>query len=466
MQIKSTMLLFALLPFVPGLAAQQHDHAQAMPPPADQIAVPDLLKDAASQPPLRLEQFQQFALATNPTLPEADALVRQSSAQARQAGLYPNPSVGYQGEQIRGGAYNGGEQGAFAQQTFVLGGKLGLRRHVYEQQRRADELTVQEQRYRVMSDVGQSFYAALTSQEVVNVRKKLLSLAMDAVATAQQLANVGQADAPDLLQAEVEAEQAKMDYTTAQRAYIQAFRGLAAIAGKPELTLSPLEGNLHQPPQIDADRVVNQIVKNSPAVKRARQDFVRAQAEIKSAKRESIPDLVIRGGVQQNNEPINETTGLRTGFQAFASAGIDLPIFNRNQGNVAAANAELERARAEVSRVQLSLRQNAQTFLQNYLSSEAQAVRYKNEMIPRAARAYELYLAKYHQMGAAYPQVLISQRTLFQLQVGYTNALGNVWSTAIALQNYTLSSGLSAPMPAGNASTTFNLPNSGNGGVQ
>jgi outer membrane protein, heavy metal efflux system len=84
-------------------------------------------------------------------------------------------------------------------------------------------------------------------------------------------------------------------------------------------------------------------------------------------------------------------------------------------------------------------------------------------MIPRAARAYELYLAKYHQMGAAYPQVLISQRTLFQLQVGYTNALGNVWTAAIALQNYTLSSGLSAPLASGSASTTFNLPSSGNG---
>jgi outer membrane protein, heavy metal efflux system len=463
MQIKITMLLFALLSFVPRLAAQQHDHAPVAPQPANQTAVPDLLKDAARQPPLRLEQFQQFALATNPTLPEADALVRQSGAQARQAGLYPNPSVGYQGEQIRGGVYGGGEQGAFAQQTFVLGGKLGLRRNVYEQQRHADEIAVQEQRYRVVSDVGQSFYSALAAQEVVNVRKKLLSLAMDAVVTARQLANVGQADAPDLLQAEVEAEQAKMDYTTAQRAYIQAFRSLAAMVGKPELALSPLEGNLEQPPKMDAVRVVNQIVEDSPTVKKARQDMVRAQAEIKSAKRESIPDLVIRGGVQQNFQPINETSGFRTGFQAFASAGVSLPIFNRNQGNVVAANAELERARAEVSRVQLALRQSAQTLLQNYLSSEAQIVRYKNEMIPRATRAYDLYLAKYHQMGAAYPQVLISQRTLFQLQVGYIEALETAWSSVIALQNYTLSSGLSAPVPSGSASTTLNLPNSGSG---
>jgi outer membrane protein, heavy metal efflux system len=79
------------------------------------------------------------------------------------------------------------------------------------------------------------------------------------------------------------------------------------------------------------------------------------------------------------------------------------------------------------------------------LVNHEQAARYQSEMIPRATRAYELYLTKYRQMGAAYPQVLVSQRTLFQLQVGYIRALENVWTNAIALQNYTLFSGLGAP---------------------
>lgn len=394
---------------------------------------------------MRLEEFQKFALEANPTLRQAASLVERSSAQARQAGLYPNPSVGYQGEQIRGGSFGGGEQGAYVQQTFVLGGKLGLRRNVYEQQRRADEIGVSEQRYRVLSSVGQSFYAALAAQEVVHVREKLLSLATDAVTMAHQLANVGQADAPDVLQAEVEAEQAQVDYLAAQLAYTQMFRSLAALVGKPDLEQRPVQGDFEHPPEIEADRVVNQAVEDSPAVKRARQNVLHAQAAIKSAKRESVPDLQIRGGVQQNFEPVNEMAGIRAGVQGFASVGIDLPIFNRNQGNVAAAKAEAERAEAEVARVQLSLRESAQPLLQDYLTNRAQAARYKNEMIPRATRAYQLYLAKYRQMGAAYPQVLVSQRTLFQLQVGYTQALEKVWTNAIALQNYGLSSGLSAP---------------------
>jgi cobalt-zinc-cadmium efflux system outer membrane protein len=428
-----------------------------------QTPVPDLLKDIKGRPEMQLEEFTQLALTTNPTLKQADALVRQSAGQARQAGLYPNPSVGYQGEEIRGGSFRGGKEGAFVQQTFVLGGKLGLRRNVFEQQKREDEIGVSEQRYRVLSDVSQTFYSTLAAQEVVNVQQRLLSLAMDAVTTVHQLANVGQADAPDVLQAEVEAEQAKVDYNTAQRTFIQMFQSLAALVGNPNLSVSPLRGDLSHPPEIKAEQIVQQILRDSPSVKRAQQDIARAQAELKSAKREPIPDLRIQAGVQNNFEPVGEFGTTPVGLHAFVTAGINLPVFNRNQGNVAAAGAEISRAEGEVNRVKLSLRQSIQPVLQGFQSDQVQADRYKGEMIPRAERAYQLYLAKYKQMGAAYPQVLVSQRTLFQLQVGYIHVLENLWKSAISLQNFTLTSGLDVPTSSGSLSTTSNLPNGGGG---
>lgn len=445
----------ALLSFFCAAIAAGNVFGQTTPPgpPAS-----ELLKDVAGRPAMQLSQFEQFALATNPTLRQANTLVRQSAAQARQIGLLPNPVIGYRGEEIRGGEFRGGEQGGFVQQTFVLGGKLGLRRNIYEQQRREDEIGVTEQRYRILSDVHQSFYSTLAAQEVVDVRRRLLSIALDAAETAHQLANVGQADAPDVLQSEVETEQAKVDYTIAQRTFIQEFQTLAALVGRADLPVSPLEGDLEHPPEINVDQVVNRIAQDSPSVKRAQQDIARAEAELKSAKREIVPDLQVNAGAQQSFEPLGDFNTNPVGFEGFATVGVTLPIFNRNQGNVAAARADLERAQAEVTRVQLSLRQSAQPLLQAYLSAQVEANRYKNEMIPRAARSYQLYLAKYRQMGAAYPEVIVSQRTSFQLQVGYINALQQVWLTAIALQNYTLSDGLAAPAGSGNYSTTVNLP--------
>jgi outer membrane protein, heavy metal efflux system len=423
-----------------------------------QVAAPDLLKDALSRPAMSLSDFEQLALANNPTLQQANAITRRSAGQARQAGLFPNPTAGYAGEEIRGGSYGGGEQGAFVQQTIPLGGKLGLRRQVFEEQRREDEIGVAVQRYRVLSGVGQSFYAALAAQETVKLQRNLLSLAADAVQTAHQLANVGQADAPDVLQAEVEAEQAATDYTASQRMFIQEFGYLAAEAGKPDLPLGPLQGELENPPRIEPEELEKRILEDSPELKRAEQAVIRAEAELKSASRERVPDLQLRAGLQQSNEPVNEITGKPVGLIGFASVGVTLPLFNRNQGNVEAARADLERARSEVTRLQLSLRRRIQPLIQTYLADRDRVDRYKTEMIPRATRAYQLYLSKYQQMGQAYPQVIVSQRTLFQVQAAYLQVLQDLWTNAIRLQNYALSGGLDAPMPARSGITDINSP--------
>jgi outer membrane protein, heavy metal efflux system len=437
----------------PGLAARTSIQLQP--------AAPDLLKDALGRPAMSLSDFEQLALANNPTLSQANAIVQRSAGQARQAGLLPNPTVGYAGEEIRGGSYGGGEQGAFVQQTIPLGGKLGLRRHVFEEQKREDEIGVSVQRYRVLSDVRQSFYAALAAQETVKLEAALLSVATDAVETAHQLANVGQADAPDVLQAEVEAEQATADYTASQRMFIQKFSTLAAETGRPELPLGPLRGELENPPQIESEELERRILQESPEVKRAEQAVIRAEAELKSAGRERVPDLQLRAGLQNSGEPVNEITGKPVGLLGFASVGVTLPFFNRNQGNVEAARADLERARSEVTRLQLSLRRRVQPLIQTYLADRDRADRYKTEMIPRATRAYQLYLSKYRQMGQAYPQVIVSQRTLFQIRAAYVQVLQDLWTSAIRLQNYALTGGLSAPVATENIVTNSNLPSTG-----
>jgi cobalt-zinc-cadmium efflux system outer membrane protein len=96
-----------------------------------------------------------------------------------------------------------------------------------------------------------------------------------------------------------------------------------------------------------------------------------------------------------------------------------------------------------------------------YLTDRMEAQRYKDEMIPRAARAYQLYLEKYRGMASAYPQVIVSQRTLFQLRVAYVNVLKDLWSTVIALHHFTLSGGLEGPLAPGSFSTDLNRPGTG-----
>jgi cobalt-zinc-cadmium efflux system outer membrane protein len=166
---------------------------------------------------------------------------------------------------------------------------------------------------------------------------------------------------------------------------------------------------------------------------------------VKDEKREVVPDLQLRAGEQANLEALPEAPGRKTGAQSFASVGIELPLWNRNQGNLAAAQADLEQARQEITRTQLSLRQQAEVSLQNYLSAKTEAERYRTALLPRARRAYELYLDRYRNMAQAYPQVIVSQRTLFELEVNYIDSLDRIWQNAIALENFTLQGGLEKP---------------------
>jgi cobalt-zinc-cadmium efflux system outer membrane protein len=89
------------------------------------LPAPELLKDVLARTPMVLADFEAFADANNPTLKQANAFVRRSQEQARQAGLCPNPSVGYQGEQFRGGCYGGGEQGETTPNTAISVSLLG-----------------------------------------------------------------------------------------------------------------------------------------------------------------------------------------------------------------------------------------------------------------------------------------------------------------------------------------------------
>jgi cobalt-zinc-cadmium efflux system outer membrane protein len=412
------------------------------------VALPGRAQTSVSEKKtITLEELQQMALQNNPTFRQSAANIQAAEGRKKQSGLYPDPTVGYQGEQIRGGSFHGGEQGFFVQQDIVLGGKLGLNRKIFDHEIKQAETEAEEQKLRVVTNVRMSYIQALAAQQTLALRQNLSKLADDAVETSHQLANVGQADAPDVLESEVESQQAQLALTMAEQNQQRVWKAMAAVVGNPRLPLMKLEGKLEDTAPVNADELVEKIVNESPAVRIAELGVKRAEAALARAKREPIPDLQLRAGMQQNGELLSD--GRSVGLQGFADVGVRIPIFNRNQGNIATARADVERARREVERVKLVLRERSASVVQNYTFSQAAVDRYKNQMIPRAQKAYEMYTKKYREMAAAYPQVLISQRTLMQLEVTYTTALETFATSSLSLQSYLLSDGLEAPSQPG-----------------
>src|SRR6266566_6508138 len=401
----------------------------------------------SEQKTITLEELQHMALQNNPTFRQSAANIQAAEGRKKQSGLYPNPTVGYQGEQIPGGSFHGGEQGFFVQQDIVLGGKLGLNRQIFDQELKQAETEADEQKLRVVTNVRMSYLQALAAQQTLELRNNLSKLADDAVETSHQLANVGQADAPDVLESEVEAQQAQLAVTMAEQNQQRIWTALAAVVGNPRLPLMRLEGKLEDFQPVNPEELVEKIVNESPAVRIAELGVKRAEAALARAKRETIPDLQLRGGMQQNGELLSN--GRAVGVQGFADVGVRIPIFDRNQGSIVAAKSDAERATREVERVKLVLQERAASVVQNYAFSQTAVDRYKNQMIPRAQRAYEMYSKKYQEMAAAYPQVLIAQRTLMQLEVSYTTALETFAASSLSLQSYLLTDGLEAPSQPG-----------------
>src|SRR5215472_3653646 len=102
------------------------------------------------------------------------------SLEKQQSGLYPNPTVAYLGEEIRGG-----EQGFFVQQNIVTAGKLDLNRNIFEQEKKQAETEADEQRLRLITNVKIS-YIQLAAQQTLELRHNLNKLAQDAVETSHQ----------------------------------------------------------------------------------------------------------------------------------------------------------------------------------------------------------------------------------------------------------------------------------------
>jgi cobalt-zinc-cadmium efflux system outer membrane protein len=427
------------------------------------VPAPELLRDVVSQRPMTLTDFINMADAKNPTLAQSQRNVDRSQQQARQVSLAPDPIVGYSGDHSRGGSYHGGEEGAFFSQEFVLGRKLALRRDVYRAEARSNEFAVEIQRARIHNDVGRTFFDALAAQQSVVIYDRLLKVALDAETNAHELERNGQADASTVLTAEIAAEQAKIDFVHAQRMFLAAFTQLATYAGQRSLTPHPLTGELVEPPLLEADGAVATVMQESPAVKQAQANVTLAETRLKDAKREKVPNLNLKAGEWYSGEQLGET-GIKAGWMSFAEAGVQIPLWNRNQGNVGAARTELERAHQDVTRTQLLTRNRAEPYAQQYQTARYTAEKYRTEMLPRARRAYQLEVMKYQQMAQPYPHVLTAQHLLFTLQLTYIQALNEEWRAAIALQNYTLMNGLDEPMSVGTDSTTMNLPTAPGGG--
>ncbi len=261
-------VLVALMGLVPspGTAQQTKPPGATRPNGGDRQTIPEGL--AAPLPPegqfqpaplpageprpaagLTLADLEERAESCNPTLAQAAARVQAARAQCLQAGLYPNPVIGYLGSEI-GNEGRAGQQGGFIGQEVVTAGKLRLNRAVAGQEIRQAEYAWEAQRFRVLTDVRRGFYDVLVAQRTVELAEQLVGIGERGVKAAEELLKAEEVARADLLQARIEADSARILLDKARSRHTAAWRNLAAVVGDRALQPTALAGSLRVPRRV------------------------------------------------------------------------------------------------------------------------------------------------------------------------------------------------------------------------
>jgi len=419
-----------------------HDMSGMPPalPPTPEPALGTVPADAGAAAGLSLSELEAMALRNSPTMVQAQAQVDASMSKSLQAGLLPNPIAGYVSEQMGAGGGPGETQGWFVEQEVPRGGKLKLSRAKYRQEAAQAQIQVEAQRLRVINTVRSSYYEVLAAQRLVAVERHLLTNFDEMVRTSKELVNLGQANRPDLLQAQVAAQRQRVTVRAAENRLKENWVELSAIVACPQPTLGALADTLEQDgPPLDWDSAYRKILGSSPELAVARAEVGRDQITVNRERVQPVPDLFARVENGYNWEVNTVTTGVAIGWR--------FPILNRNQGTIREAMADLTRSRAEVVRLELVLRRRLAEAFAHHDTALATVQIYRAETLPQAKEAYELTLAGYRQRRTPWAQVVLAQRTLSDLSEEYIEGLLELRKAEVAIDGMLLEDGLALPEP-------------------
>ncbi len=121
-----------------------------------------------------------------------------------------------------------------------------------------------------------------------------------------------------------------------------------------------------------------------------------------------------------------------------------IPIFNRNQGGINKAQAEFAAAKSDVVRVQLSLQQRLAVAYERYANSRNQVERYEQNILPDAQSSLDLVNEAYKQGEYSFLNLLTAQRTYFQTNLAYLEALCQLQQSTVEINGFLLHGSLAS----------------------
>lgn len=369
---------------------------------------------------LTLDQAVEMAENLQPQLAEARAAVEAAAGRAEQAGKLPNPEAILGANQLllSSSAPNEREYIAGIGQQVPLSPRLSKARQAELLEREVRVRGLEAKQRDIRKRVHTAFATALYQDKAYQTQTGVLKNAEKAVAATKARVEAGDAIREDLARSEMELARIQVEMQRAEALQKRALVELASAIGNAELSVRSLEGSLETTFEIPTMEVLAENLSKQPNVLQANADVRAQSARLDLAKAERIPDVKVELLYHRLEATSSDTVDI--------GLSIPLPVFNRNQGRVREAKAEMAAAEARAR----SARNEAQTRLKDaYLqltSALANRRTFQSDILGRADTILKSAEARYEAGDISLGEVLPVRRDWAALQLGYLESMRDV----------------------------------------
>lgn len=423
-------------PVMPKRRARRRGVALALPLvttlllPASALTAPAAV---AGEPPRRAapsngmvrvgspEEAIAAALRRSPDLGAAEAGVAASRGNLTQAGLLPNPALGATAENIAGsGAYRGtraAETTYELAQRVEVGGQRGARIGVARTEIALAGRDLAATRLDLVRAARQAYAEAIATRRAARITADGVRLAEEVLRIARERVDAGREPLLQQRRAEVSLSTAAIARSRAEREAEVARRALAVLLAASEVELGPSDRWFDDIGPTPSSRMPTDPAAN-PDFARWQDEIARSNAALALERRRAIPDLTVGAGVRRFSDT-NDTAMV-------LNLSVPLPVFDRNQGNIARAGAELARTQRIAELNQRALGAALTDAGQRLETAWREADSLRRVVVPGAEQAFGFAREGYAAGKFSFLEVLDAQRTLFEARAQLNATLREV----------------------------------------
>lgn len=368
---------------------------------------------------ITLNDALALALVRNPGLNIYPYSLRAAEARILQAGLRPNPELQVEVEEFGGrgerSSFDAAETTVQVGQPVELGDKRERRTHLAAVGRELVQWDYESARLDLMREVSQAFTAVLAAQERLALAEKVLDLSQQAHSAVAQRVQAGRDSPVDALRAGVLLSESRIGRQKAEKMLAAARRSLAATWGSSTPAFAAVTADWYAISPLPPVDLSLEAIAANPDVARweAEQRSRRAALDLEKAK--ALPDVTAAGGLRRFEQ---------TDDSAFiVGLAVPLPLFDRNQGGIEEAIANLGAAHRQYEAVRVKTLAALSQAAETLAAAREEVTALKSEVVPAAQQAFDAVQLGYLQGKFDYLYVLDTQRTLFETQARYINSV-------------------------------------------